>query len=182
MRRAHRSRTTRETHIRATLNLDGSGATRVTLPDRWVKHMVESLAKFGRFDLTLRADGDLKHHRIEDVALTLGRAFRYAMADRPVRRVGSAHVAMDEALVLVTVDLVDRPFVDVTLPDEMLEHFLRSFAHEARITLHNVVMKGRNPHHINEATFKALGMALHEATRPAAALVSTKGRVRTRKR
>ena len=182
MRRARRTRKTRETSVTAKLDLDGSGSYRVTLKDKWVKHMVESLARFGRFDLELRAGGDLKHHRIEDVAITLGSAFRDALKGRPVARVGSAHVAMDEALVLVTVDLVDRPYVDVTLPDEMLEHFLRSFAHEARITLHNVVMKGRNPHHINEATFKALGMALHQATRPSDALVSTKGRVRTKKR
>lgn len=182
MRRAKQSRATRETRIVANLNLDGSGVYNVVLPDRWVKHMVESLARFARFDLTLKASGDLKHHIIEDVAITLGRTFRAALKDRPVQRVGSAHVAMDEALVLAAVDLVDRPYVDVSLPDEMLEHFLRSFAHEARITLHNVVMKGRNAHHINEATFKAIGLALHQATRPSGTLVSTKGRERTRKR
>lgn len=182
MRQGRHARATRETRITATVDLDGTGSYSVRLPDRWVRHMVESLARFGRFDLKLSAAGDLRHHVVEDTAIALGRAFRDALRGRPVRRVGAAHVAMDEALVLVAVDLVDRPFVDVSLPDEMLEHFLRSFAHEARLTLHNVVMKGRNPHHINEATFKALGLALHEATRPSGTLVSTKGRERVRGR
>jgi imidazoleglycerol-phosphate dehydratase len=181
VRQGRQSRRTRETNVSARINLDGTGLYRVRLADRWVKHMIESLARFGRFDVEVSAAGDLKHHVLEDVAITLGRTFREAVGDRPIARVGSAHVAMDEALVLVTVDLVDRPYVDVSLPDEMLEHFLRSFAHEARLTLHNVVMKGRNPHHINEATFKALGMALHQATRPSGALVSTKGRARYRR-
>lgn len=182
MRQARQNRKTRETNVSASINLDGSGKYRVTLKDRWIKHMVEAMARFGQFNLQLSARGDLKHHITEDVAITLGRTFREALRNRPVRRVGSAHVAMDEALVLVTVDLVDRPYIDVSLPDEMLEHFLRSFAHEARITLHNVVMKGRNPHHINEATFKALGLALHEATRPSGSWVSTKGKARFKRR
>lgn len=181
MRKSKVSRRTKETAVDVRLSLDGDGASRVKLPDRWVAHMIESLARFARFSLDLRADGDLDHHRIEDVALTLGRAFRDAVGNHPVERIGTAHVAMDDALVMVSVDLVDRPYVDVHLPDEMLEHFLRSFAHEARITLHNVVMKGRNPHHINEATFKALGLALRDAVRPARALVSTKGAARLRR-
>jgi imidazoleglycerol-phosphate dehydratase len=89
---------------------------------------------------------------------------------------------MDEALVLVAVDLISRPFCDVDLPDEleMCGHFLRSFAMESGVTLHNVVLKGKNAHHIAEATFKALGLALYQATRPAEALRSTKSRVRWR--
>ena len=126
----------------------------------------------------MKGAGDFNHHINEDVAITLGRAFKDALRDRPLRRVGSAHVAMDDALVLVAVDLVDRPYCDVSLPDEMLEHFLRSFAMEARITLHNVVLKGKNHHHVNEACFKALGLALRDATRPAEGLLSTKSRVR----
>jgi imidazoleglycerol-phosphate dehydratase len=94
-----------------------------------------------------------------------------------VQRVGTATIPMDEALVTVSVDLVDRPYCQVDLPDEMLEHFFRSLALEARITLHNLVHRGKNFHHINEATFKAFGMALHQATRPAGELQSTKGRV-----
>jgi imidazoleglycerol-phosphate dehydratase len=178
VRRKRIRRKTRETEIAVAIHLDGSGKYRVELPDRFLKHMIESLARFARFDISIRGAGDFSHHVNEDVAITLGRAFRDALKDRPVQRVGSAHVAMDDALVLVAVDLVDRPYCDVKLPDEMLEHFLRSFAMESRMTLHNVVMKGKNHHHINEATFKALGLALRDATRPAGALLSTKQKVR----
>ena len=150
----------------------------MTIPDRWLKHMLESLAKFGRFDLKVKASGDFNHHINEDIAITLGRAFREALKRRPVQRVGSASIAMDDALVMVTVDLVDRPYCEVEMPDEMLEHFMRSFAMESRITLHQVKLRGKNFHHINEASFKALGLALREATRPAGELLSTKQKVR----
>ncbi len=178
MRKATRKRTTRETGVQVSLDLDGRGKADIRLREKWLVHMLESLARFGRFDLSVRAGGDFPHHVVEDVAITLGKAFREAIGERPVARVGSATVAMDDALVLAVVDLVDRPYCETQLPDEMLSHFLRSFAMEARITLHTLVHRGRNFHHVSEATFKALGMALHDATRPAAALVSTKGRAR----
>ncbi len=178
MRRKRLKRKTRETDVTVRVALDGTGASNVSLPDKWLRHMLESLARFARFDLDVRARGDFQHHINEDVAITLGRAFREALEGRPVQRVGSATVAMDDALVTVAVDLVDRPYCDVTLPDEMLEHVLRSFAMESRITLHNIVHKGKNFHHINEACFKALGLALHQATRPSGALISTKKAVR----
>src|SRR5258705_12229400 len=108
--------------------------------------MLASVARFGGFDLKVTADGDFSHHIVEDVAITLGRAFREALTGRDVKRVGSATVAMDDALVMVCVDLVDRPYCEVELPDEMLVHFLRSFAMESRITLHNLVHRGRNFH------------------------------------
>ncbi len=171
-------RRTKETKVEVRIGLDGTGASRLHLPDRWLKHMLESLARFGKFDLEIRAGGDFGHHVIEDVALTLGRAFREALRGRQVERTGSGTVPMDEALVTVAVDLVDRPYFEAGLPDKMLEHFLRSFAMEARITLHVLIFRGEDFHHINEAAFKALGMALHQATRPARQLRSTKGRVR----
>ncbi len=182
MRRKRRSRKTRETDVAVSIDLDGSGRADVVLPDRWLKHMLESLSKFARFDLKVRARGDFQHHINEDVAITLGRAFREALRDRPIQRVGTATVPMDDALVTVAVDLVDRPYCHVELPDEMLVHFLRSFALEARITLHNVVVRGRNFHHVSEASFKALGLALREAVRPDEALRSTKGRVKWNRR
>lgn len=178
MRKKRLARKTRETDVSVHLSLDGGGSYDVDLPDRWLRHMLESLAKFARFDLRVRARGDFHHHINEDVAITLGRALKDALKGRPVQRVGTATVPMDDALVTVCVDLVDRPYCHVDLPDEMLVHFLRSFAMEARITLHNIVVRGRNFHHVNEACFKALGLALREATRPAEALRSTKGRVR----
>jgi len=178
-RAAGRKRKTRETRIDLRLDLDGSGQAKVEIQDRWLRHMLESLCRFSGFDLSVKAQGDFLHHANEDIAITLGRALRDALDGRPVRRIGSATVPMDDALVVVSVDLVDRPFYDSTLPDDMLEHFLRSFAMEARITLHNVVLKGKNYHHINEATFKALGLALKEAATPQGREeMSTKGRVR----
>jgi len=176
-RRKRLSRKTKETDVTVRLDLDGTGKYSIDLPDKWLKHMLESVARFGKFDLDIKAAGDFNHHIVEDVALTLGKVLRETLEGRPVQRVGTATIPMDEALVTVSVDLVDRPYCQVDLPDEMLEHFFRSLALEARITLHNLVHRGKNFHHINEATFKAFGMALHLATRPAGELQSTKGRV-----
>jgi imidazoleglycerol-phosphate dehydratase len=175
------SRKTKETDVTVKLDLDGTGKYSIDLPDKWLKHMLESVARFGKFDLEIKASGDFNHHIVEDVALTIGKVLREALQKRPVQRVGTATIPMDEALVTVSVDLVDRPFCQVDLPDEMLEHFFRSLALEARITLHNLVHRGKNFHHINEATFKAFGMALHQATRPAGELQSTKGKVHWKK-
>ena len=171
-------RKTKETDVSVRLGLDGTGKYSIDIPDRWLKHMLESVARFGKFDLEVKATGDFNHHVVEDVGITLGKALKDAIKHRPVQRVGSATLPMDDALVTVSVDLVDRPYCQVDLPDEMLEHFMRSFAMEARITLHNLVHRGKNFHHINEACFKALGMALHQATRPSGTLQSTKGKVR----
>jgi imidazoleglycerol-phosphate dehydratase len=176
-RRKRLSRKTKETNVVVRLDLDGTGKYNIDLPDKWLKHMLESVARFGKFDLDIKASGDFNHHIVEDVALTLGKMLRETLKNRPVQRVGTATIPMDEALVTVSVDLVDRPYCQVDLPDEMLEHFFRSLALEARITLHNLVHRGKNFHHINEATFKAFGMALHQATRPAGELQSTKGKV-----
>ena len=175
------SRKTKETDVTVKLDLDGTGKYAIDLPDKWLKHMLESVARFGKFDLEIKASGDFNHHIVEDVALTIGKVLRETLEGRPVQRVGTATIPMDEALVTVSVDLVDRPFCQVDLPDEMLEHFFRSLALEARITLHNLVHRGKNFHHINEATFKAFGMALHQATRPAGELQSTKGKVHWKK-
>ena len=175
------SRKTKETDVTVKLDLDGTGKYSIDLPDKWLKHMLESVARFGKFDLEIKAAGDFNHHIVEDVALTIGKVLREALQKRPVQRVGTATIPMDEALVTVSVDLVDRPYCQVDLPDEMLEHFFRSLALEARITLHNLVHRGKNFHHINEATFKAFGMALHQATRPAGELQSTKGKVHWKK-
>ena len=175
------SRKTKETDVTVKLDLDGTGKYSIDLPDKWLKHMLESVARFGQFDLEIKASGDFNHHIVEDVALTIGKVLREALQNRPVQRVGTATIPMDEALVTVSVDLVDRPYCQVDLPDEMLEHFFRSLALEARITLHNLVHRGKNFHHINEATFKAFGMALHQATRPSGELQSTKGKVRWKK-
>jgi imidazoleglycerol-phosphate dehydratase len=171
------TRETRETKVEVELRLDGTGETDVSVPDEFLRHMVETLARYSGVDLGVRASGDLAHHLVEDVAITLGRAYRQALGEAPVRRIASATVPMDEALVQVTVDLIDRPFVHLEVPDTMYEHFLRSFAMELRATVHTMVIRGKDDHHIVEATFKALGLALKEAMEPKGALLSTKSGV-----
>lgn len=179
-RTASISRKTKETKISVKLRLDGSGSSKCNIPDEFLRHMVETLAKYSGADLELSAKGDIEHHLVEDVAITLGRAYRQAMGDQPVKRISSATVPMDEALVQVTVDLIDRPYVHLELPDQMYEHFMRSFAMELRATVHTVVVRGKDEHHIIEATFKALGLCLKEAMAPSTSTVSTKSSVKWR--
>lgn len=174
------SRETRETRVIAELRLDGSGSTSCEIPDDFLKHMVETLARYSGVDLKISARGDMAHHLIEDVAITLGRAYRQAIGDGPVRRIASSTVPMDEALAQASVDLIDRPFVHLEVPDQMYEHFLRSFAMELGATLHTMTLRGKDPHHITEATFKAVGIALKDAMAPAARTVSTKSSVKWR--
>lgn len=179
-RTASISRETKETSVSAKLKLDGSGSSKCDIPDEFLRHIVETLVKYSGADLEMSAEGDIAHHLIEDVAITLGRAYRQAMGDLPVKRISSATVPMDEALVQVTVDLIDRPYVHLELPDQMYEHFLRSFAMELRATVHTVVIRGKDEHHITEATFKALGICLKDAMARAASALSTKSTVKWR--
>ncbi len=179
-RSAELSRETRETRIKAKVKIDGEGAYKVDVPDEFLRHMVETLAKYSGVDIEISAHGDIEHHLVEDVAISLGRALREAIGDVPVKRIASATVPMDEALVQVTVDLIDRPFVHLDMPDLMYEHFLRSFAMELRATVHTIVLRGKDGHHITEATFKALGMALKDAMAPSNKVMSTKSSVEWR--
>jgi imidazoleglycerol-phosphate dehydratase len=165
-RSAELVRETRETKIKAKVKIDGDGA-----------YKVDMLAKYSGADIEISARGDIKHHLVEDVAITLGRAFREAMGDAPIKRIASATVPMDEALAQVTVDLIDRPYVHLELPDQLYEHFLRSFSMELRATVHTIVLRGKDEHHITEATFKALGMALRDAMSPSKKVMSTKSSV-----
>ena len=181
-RTAKVSRKTRETEIDIKLVLDGSGRCAADLQDPFLKHMVETLAKYSGANFDVSARGDIEHHLIEDVAITLGRAYREAIGDAPVKRIASATVPMDEALVQVTVDLIDRPYVHLDVPDQMYEHFLRSFAIELRATVHTIVLRGKDQHHVIEATFKALGLALRDAMAPSRVTKSTKSTVRWRTR
>ncbi|MDH4122949.1 MAG: imidazoleglycerol-phosphate dehydratase [Thermoplasmata archaeon] len=176
-RKCELSRKTRETEISLALNIDGSGKVDISLPDEFLRHMIETLAKYSSFDLRLRAKGDIEHHLIEDVAIALGKAFREAIGDRPIKRVAHAVVPMDEALVMVSVDLIDRPYMEVHVPDLMYEHFFRSFTMESRATIHSHVVRGKDDHHIIEATFKALGICLKDATRRREQVLSTKSDV-----
>ncbi len=179
-RKASLSRQTRETRILIKLNLDGTGKCKCEIPNGFLTHMVETLAKYSGVDLEISAKGDIDHHLIEDVAIVLGKAFRKALEDEPIKRIASATVPMDEALVQVSLDLIERPYVHLELPDLMYEHFLRSFAMELRATIHTIVLRGKDSHHIVEATFKALGLALKEAVAPIGSIMSTKSDVKWR--
>lgn len=179
-RKVNLSRKTKETDIHVKLNLDGSGKCRCELSDRFLSHMVETLVKYSGVDLEISAKGDIEHHLIEDVAIVLGKAFREALGDAPIRRIAGATVPMDEALVQVSVDLIERPYAHLEVPDMMYEHFLRSFTMDLRATVHTVVLRGKDAHHIVEATFKALGLSLREAMVPTGSVLSTKSDVKWR--
>ena len=190
---ATRERSTKETSIALSIDLDGSGVTSVSTGIPFYDHMLDQLGRHGGFDLTIAATGDLHidtHHTIEDVAITLGEAFREAVGDKVgVRRFASGLYPLDEALVDVALDLSGRPFVvwDVPLPEclplgnpafdpQLAEHAVSSFATAAGITLHVSLRHGNNVHHIIEATFKGLARCLRDAVRiEGSALPSTKG-------
>lgn len=169
-------RSTRETKISVDLNIDGTGQFDVECDIQFLKHMTETLARYAGFDLKLRASGDNDHHIIEDVAITLGKALRQAMGSDPIERMGTAIIPMDDALVMSSLDLVDRPYADIDCPDPLYTHFMRSFAMSAGMTLHIVKFRGFDEHHIVEAGFKATGKALSVALSRRATELSTKDR------
>lgn len=177
-RRAKVTRETRETKVKVEIDIDGNGQVSGSVQEEFLRHMVETLGRYSGSDIAIDAEGDIDHHLVEDVAITLGHAYRKAMGDAPVVRIADATVPMDEALVHVVVDLIDRPFVDLEVPDQLYEHFIRSFAMELRATIHTRVLRGRDEHHILEATFKALGLALRRAMQPAPSTLSTKSSVK----
>lgn len=193
-RRATRSRATAETRIEIEIDLDGIGRTEIATGIPFYDHMLDQLGRHGGFDLRIAAQGDLHidtHHTVEDVAITLGEAFRDALGDKAgVRRFASGRYPLDEALVDIALDLSGRPFVvwEVPLPEclplgdpafdpQLAEHAVSSFATAAAITLHVELVRGRNVHHIVEATFKGLARSLRDAVRIDApgGVPSTKG-------
>ena len=192
-RRATQVRTTKETSIDLTIDLDGSGNASASTGIPFYDHMLEQVGKHGGFDLTIAATGDLHidtHHTVEDVAITLGEAFREAVGAKVgVRRFASGRYPLDEALIDIALDLSGRPFVvwEVPMPEclplgnppfdpQLAEHAISSFATAAGITLHVSLVRGRNVHHIIEAVFKGLGRCLRDAVRvEGTSLPSTKG-------
>jgi imidazoleglycerol-phosphate dehydratase len=178
-RTAHIQRQTRESRVEVVLNLDGSGRGDVSTGIGFLDHMLDSLARHSRFDLTVRAQGDLhvdQHHTAEDVGISLGQALDRALGERrAIRRFGDAVVPLDEALAQVAIDLGGRGWASIELPfrgptigglsTEMIPHLLQSFATDGRFSLHVRLLAGDNDHHRAEATFKALARALDDATR-----------------
>jgi imidazoleglycerol-phosphate dehydratase len=190
-RRVTVRRSTRETEISLTLDLDGSGVTAISTGVGFYDHLLGSLAHHGLFDLEIAARGDLDvddHHTVEDVALVLGAAVAEALGDRAgIARFGDASVPMDESVATAIVDVGGRPYAVIDLPFrgeragalslQLVEHALEAFARTAGATLH-VRGAGRNDHHLAEAAFKALGRALRAACEPdprRRGVASTKG-------
>jgi imidazoleglycerol-phosphate dehydratase len=192
-RSATRQRSTAETAIDVSIDLDGTGVTSVSTGLPFYDHMLDQLGRHGGFDLTVDAKGDLHidaHHTVEDTAIVLGETFREALGDKAgVRRFASGLYPLDEALVEVALDLSGRPFFvwEVDLPEaiplgnppmdpSLAEHALHSFATAAGITLHITLKRGRNVHHIIEAAFKGVARCLRDAVRvEGAGVPSTKG-------
>ncbi|MDZ7778687.1 MAG: imidazoleglycerol-phosphate dehydratase [Gemmatimonadota bacterium] len=168
-------RETRETHI--ILNVSrGTGEATVRVEDRFLGHMVETLARYAGLVIELEATGDLRHHLIEDVAITLGQALRDEVPARATRY-GWAQVPMDEALVEAAVDVGGRPYYVGPLPSRLYEHFLQSLAVNLGATLHVRVIRGEDKHHMVEAGVKATGLALRQALVEGERVFSTKGAV-----
>jgi imidazoleglycerol-phosphate dehydratase len=192
LRQVTKSRSTRETQIEITLDLDGSGAVTVSTGLPFFDHMLAQLGRHGGFDLDLMAKGDLEvdaHHTVEDVGILLGECLREALGDKAgVRRFASISVPLDEALIEVALDLSGRPYLhyDVEpggeplgLPPfdpQLAEEFWRAFVTTAGVTLHLTMARGKNSHHILEASFKGVARALRDAVRvEGAGVPSTKG-------
>ncbi|MBF0276152.1 MAG: imidazoleglycerol-phosphate dehydratase HisB [SAR324 cluster bacterium] len=176
-RLAQTERSTKETDISISLNLDGSGKFDIETGIGYLNHMLEQLAFHGLFDLTIKCEGDLHidgHHSTEDVALALGDAFQQALGDRiGICRFAHSYVPMDEALLRTAVDVSGRPefhfqgeFTHANigqLDTQLIPHFFKSFAMQSRITLHMAILYGSNDHHKCEGLFKSLARALKDA-------------------
>jgi imidazoleglycerol-phosphate dehydratase len=187
------TRQTGETSVSVTLDLDGSGKSRINTPVGFLSHMLDVIARHGRIDLDVTATGDVHidyHHTVEDVGLVLGEAFARALGDkRGIRRFGHAYVPLDEALARVVVDFSGRPFLvfDVPMDREMLlihkdfpfalvEEFFKSFANKCACNVHVDLIRGRNGHHAAESIFKAFAIAVREAKAVSGSMIpSTKG-------
>ncbi len=193
MRRATITRKTAETQIEVTLNLDGTGVYDNQTGVGFFDHMLDQLSRHSLIDMTIRATGDLHiddHHTVEDTGIAIGQALTAALGDKKgIRRYGSFHLAMDDALIRAALDLSARPYlvwnVDFptqkigTFDTELVREFFQALATHGGITLHVDRIHGLNSHHIAEAAFKAVARALREAVEPdprmAGVLPSTKG-------
>jgi imidazoleglycerol-phosphate dehydratase len=193
-RRASKDRATKETTIAVSLDVDGTGQTKVSTGLPFFDHMVEQLGKHASFDLTVHAEGDLHidaHHTVEDVGIVVGACLAEALGDKAgIRRFASMLLPLDEALIEVALDLSGRPYLAYGLdfaPDtpglgtppfdpQLAEEFWRAFATAANVTLHIRRLEGKNTHHMLEASFKGVARCLRDAVRiEGGGVPSTKG-------
>jgi imidazoleglycerol-phosphate dehydratase len=192
-RRAEITRKTKETQITLSVNLDGSGTSRLNTGLPFLEHMLEQVARHGLIDIVLEAKGDLHidaHHTVEDIGITLGQAIAKAVGEKKgIRRYGHAYVPLDEALSRVVVDFSGRPGLEyhVDFPRsrvgefdvDLVHEFFQGFCNHALVTLHVDCLRGKNAHHNAETIFKAFGRALRMAlevdARAPDSIPSTKG-------
>ena len=178
-RAAEVTRNSKETRLRAKVDIDGRGRVKVATGLAFLDHMVEQVARYGGFDLTFRGSGDVHvdtHHLVEDAGIVLGQSLSKALGDRAgITRFASAYAPLAESLARVVVALGKRPYLSYNVPlrgrigtmeSEVLEEFWRAFSIHLGATIHVDVIRGRNRHHVAEATFKALGLALRQAMAP----------------
>lgn len=193
MRQSEVTRSTLETRIRVAINLDGAGTSEIATGVGFFDHMLDQIARHGRIDLAIQADGDLHidaHHTVEDVGIAFGQALNKALGDKKgLRRYGDAHVPLDEALSRVVVDLSGRPGLVYHVPYtratigsfdvDLIHEFFQGLVNHALITVHIDNLRGENSHHQAETVFKAFGRALRAAcerdARAADDVPSTKG-------
>jgi imidazoleglycerol-phosphate dehydratase len=190
LRRGEVARKSKETRLAAKVDLAGKGRIKVATGLAFLDHMVEQVARYGGFDITLRGSGDVDvdtHHLVEDAGIVVGQALSQALGDRAgITRFASAYAPLDESLARVVIDLGKRPFLSYnvalrgrigTLESEVIEEFWKALSIHLGATIHVDVIRGRNRHHIAEATFKALGLALAQAMAPGrvAGVPSSKG-------
>jgi imidazoleglycerol-phosphate dehydratase len=195
MRKATVKRTTKETDVEVSVDLDGSGNASIATGIGFLDHMLDLLARHSRMDIEIRAQGDLHidhHHTTEDVGIALGQAVKEALGDmKGITRYADVHVPMDEALTRVAIDISGRPFLVFkaefvrdkvgTFDTELVQEWFQAFAMNAGITLHAQTLYGTNDHHIAESCFKGLARALRTAVaidpRNAGEVPSTKGQL-----
>ena len=193
MRTAQVQRNTAETQITVSLDLDGSGKSKLATGVPFLDHMLDQIARHGFIDLAIEAKGDLHidaHHTVEDIGITVGQAFAKAIGDKKgVRRYGHAYVPLDEALSRVVIDLSGRPGLEFHVPFtrarigefdvDLVHEFFQGFVNHALVTVHIENLRGQNAHHQSETVFKAFGRALRMAVEPdsraAGVVPSTKG-------
>jgi imidazoleglycerol-phosphate dehydratase len=172
-------RRTRETTVQVHLGLEpatGDASSGIRTGEPFLDHMLRTFGRYAALDLRVDASGDFRHHLIEDVAIALGTAIGRAQS-ASIARYGERTVPMDDALVQVALDLGGRSYYQGPLPSGLYDHWMRSFADHARATLHVRVVRGRDRHHVVEAAFKALGLALQQALAATTVPLSTKGSV-----
>lgn len=175
-------RETGETKVRVRVGTPGGTFNaEISTSEPFLDHMLVTLARYAGLNLAVTGSGDLRHHLVEDVAITVGHALR-RIVPPTCQRYGHAVIPMDDALVEAALDTGGRAWYEGRLPSGLYEHFFRSLADHAGFTLHLRVLRGRDRHHVVEAAFKAFGLALGQALRESGAVFSTKGSVRLEER